>query len=71
MSTIDYEQVTRSLRKHRGNLTRAKNKGDQQKIIDVCDAAFADFERYGYPDQWSEFQRARDDAQFQLARDRW
>lgn len=70
MSTIDYEQVTRSLRRHRGNLTRAKNKGDQQKIIDVCDAAFADFERYGFPDQWSEFQRAREDAWWAIQRER-
>lgn len=71
MSAIDYEQVTRALRRHRGNLTRAKNKGDQQKIIDVCDAAFADFERYGYPDQWSEFQVARQDARYALQREGW
>jgi hypothetical protein len=55
-------------RRHRAALTRAKNSGDQQKIIDACDKAFADFERYGWPDSWSEWQRAKDDAQFALRR---
>jgi len=61
----DWDAVTKELRKQRGNLTRAKKKGPQA-VIDCCNAAFRCFEIVGYPDQWSEFQRAKDDAEVEI-----
>lgn len=61
----DKDAVTKELRKQRGKLTRAKKKGPQA-VIDCCNAAMARFEIVGYPDQWSEFQRAQDDAKVEM-----
>jgi hypothetical protein len=65
-SRIDYAAVTRVSRKHKSALTRAKNSGDPQKVIDACDKAFEDFDRYGYPDSWHTWNIAREDARFKL-----
>lgn len=66
----DYRALNAIVRKHKSALTRAKNSGDQQKVIDACDAAFACFDEPGmiWPDNWSLWQRAKDDAQFKLRR---
>ena len=37
---------------------------DNDKIIAECDRAFKVFEDMGYPDDWSRWQRAKDDAEF-------
>ena len=60
----DYKRLNAMVRKHRSALTRAKNSKDPDKIIAACDAAFADFEKPEniYPDDWSLWQRAKDDA---------
>lgn len=48
----------------KSNLTRAVNSGDYDRIIKTCNDALAEFERDGYPDDWSRWERARDDAEF-------
>ena len=60
--------LNRIVRKHKAALTRAQNSAAPQEIIAACNAAFADFDRYGYPDQWAKWERARDDAMLALAR---
>lgn len=47
--------------------------GDSDKIIQECDAAMGEFEStLGYPDDWSAWERAKDDATFAKQRStRW
>jgi hypothetical protein len=59
----DFDQLNKELPKLRSALTRAKNSKDNDKVIAACKHAFARFEIIGYPDQWSNWQRARDDAE--------
>lgn len=47
-------------------LTKAKNSGDHRKVIVEVVKAFAFFDEVGYPDNWSLWQRAKDDAEFKL-----
>lgn len=61
------DELNRVMRKHRSALTRARKTGDPEKIVAACDAAFEDFNQYGWPDCWSLWERAKDDAAF-LAR---
>lgn len=52
----------------KARLTRAKNSGDPQRIIDVVDAQFREWDDgdYAYPDCWHNWQRARMDAEMAL-----
>ena len=68
---IDYAAVTKAWRRNKSALTKAQNKGDHRKVLEVCDRAFADMDEYGYPDNWALFQRARDDAQWAIRREEW
>lgn len=45
-------------------LTRIVNQGDQKAIIDHVDSVFEAWDDGGYawPDDWTRWQRARDDA---------
>lgn len=52
-------------------LTRALNKRDWRKVIEVADAFncyYSDPAHPPFPDDWSRWQRAKDDAQYQLKR---
>jgi hypothetical protein len=71
MTTFDYALVTKLYRKHKANLTRAKNRKDWAKVIEVCDAALADFERHGYPDDWHRFKSGKYDAEYEQRRASW
>lgn len=62
------EAMNKELPKLRAALTRAKNSKNNDKIIETCNKAFARFEVIGYPDQWHEWQRAKDDAIFNKRR---
>jgi len=66
----EYTLTQAELTKLRAALTRAKNSKDPQKVIRTCNAALARFEQVGYPDCWSNWQRAKDDAEFELQRSR-
>jgi hypothetical protein len=50
--------------KYRAALTRAKNSGDRAKLLAVCKAAVKEWNKPGnyWPDDWSNWQRALDDA---------
>lgn len=50
----------------KSRLTRAINSKDHKRIVDECDRAFAIFDDKGYPDDWSRWQRAKEDASFQV-----
>ena len=48
-------------RQHR-RLKAAQKTGNAQTVRTVAVEGLASFERHGYPDQWSDWQRAADDA---------
>lgn len=62
----EYTLTQAELTKLRATLTRAKNSKDPNKVIRVCEAALARFEDVGYPDCWSNWERAKMDAELQL-----
>lgn len=49
--------------KLKSKLTRAVNSKDNDKIIQVCSEANAIFCAKGFPDCWSNWERAKDDAE--------
>lgn len=61
----DYRLSPKDLRALKSALTKAKKQGPKQ-VITVCNRAMAKFEADGFPDCWSDFQRARDDAERSL-----
>lgn len=65
----DYVALNAMVRKHKSALTRAKKKGPEA-VIAACDAAFSDFDDTMYPDSWHDWKRAKEDAQYELARKR-
>jgi hypothetical protein len=68
--TVDYlgaDRVAcqRRFSKFKAQLTRAVNSGDPDKIIAACNAFddyYSDPQHEPYPDDWSRWQRARDDV---------
>jgi hypothetical protein len=54
--------MSEMVKKHKAALTRAQKTGDPNTIVAVCDAAFADFDIHGWPDGWSHWERAKNDA---------
>lgn len=60
---IDYARMNDIRRTQRASLTRAVNSGDADKIARVCKAAVAEWNEIGaWPDDWSKWQRALNDA---------
>jgi hypothetical protein len=60
---IDYDRMRRNRRKQKAALTRAVNSRDPEKIARACKAAVAEWNACGaWPDDWSNWQRALDDA---------
>lgn len=62
----DYDAMNKELPKLRAALTRAKNSGDPLKVIAAVKHANARFDVIGWPDQWSMWERAKDDAELQI-----
>lgn len=62
----DYDAMNKELPKLRAALTRAKKSGDPQKVIAAVKHATARFDVIGWPDQWSNWERAKEDAELQL-----
>lgn len=58
----DYQAMKRELPKLRSQLTRAKNAGDPVKILTAVETAVEAFDRFGWPDQWSDWGIALTDA---------
>lgn len=64
---IDYAAASKLFRKQKAALTRAINSGDPDKVVAACQKAVrewnADHPCAGaWPDHWSNWQRALDDA---------
>ena len=58
----DYEAMKREYPKLKAALTRAKNTKDNDKVLEAVRKAFDRFDVIGYPDAYSMWQRAADDA---------
>jgi len=65
----DYTLTQKELTGLRSKLTRAINSKDNNRIIRTANEAMAIFEEKGYPDCWSNWQRAKDDAEFAKQRE--
>lgn len=67
---MDYDAANAACKRFKAALTRARNKRDPNAIIKVAD----DFEKFfadkGWPlpDNWSLWDRAKEDALFELRR---
>ncbi len=61
-------ELTRVMRAQKGALTRAKKQGPYEVILAVRDA-YGAFTGVGWPDCWSLWQRAFDDALWDLRRE--
>ena len=60
----DYDAINKIHRRLRSELTRAVNSKDPEKVIAAARAAVAEWEtwHWGWPDDWSRWQRALNDA---------
>ena len=54
----------RNYRAQKAALTRALNSREPTRVVRTAGAGLTSFEKYGYPDDWSRWQRALDDAMF-------
>ena len=62
---IDYDRMNRVGRSQKAALTRAVNTGDPEKVAAACKKAVAEWDEIGaWPDDWSRWQRALDDATY-------
>jgi hypothetical protein len=60
---VDWNQMNKIRPAQKAALTRAIKTGDPEKIAAVCKAAVAAWNEIGaWPDDWSRWQRALDDA---------
>jgi hypothetical protein len=61
---LGYKEAQRKYSIEKGRLTRALNSGDPHKVIATVNRAFEVFNTFehGWPDNWSRWERARDDA---------
>jgi len=50
-----------TLTKLRVKLTRAINSGESKKVLSAVEEAYAIFDKEGYPDDWSRWERANED----------
>ena len=72
LTQAEYSNLKRRLTTLRNKLEKATNAEDKRavatKIVGECNHADAVFERKGYPDQWSAWTRAKDDARTLIQR---
>lgn len=61
---IDYQAANRAFARHKAALTRAKNSGDPQKVIDTVVATVREWNAadYPWPDSWAMWNIALQDA---------
>lgn len=68
--SIDRDAFNKNVTRQRAALTRAKKRGPEAVIQADIDAARS-FNEHGWPDDWSAWQRAADDARWELRRVAW
>lgn len=59
----DYRAWNAELRKHKAAITRAKNKQDWPKVIELCEDAKRYFDTIEWPDNWHWYNITYQDAQ--------
>lgn len=61
---VDYAALNKMVKRQRAALTRAENSGDPDKVVIACRNAVREWRKPGamWPDDWSRWQRALDDA---------
>lgn len=63
---IDYKAANKKFRTQKAALTRAINSGNRDKIVEACAKAVREWSEPpfngAWPDDWSHWQRALDDA---------
>jgi len=64
----DYQLTKGEYRGAKSRLTRAQKTNNPETILKVAKKCLALFEEKGYPDDWSNWQRAADDASFAMQR---
>lgn len=64
LQPIDYVAVNREFRRQKGRLTRAINSGNPDNVVLACADAVREWDQPGraWPDDWTRWQRALDDA---------
>jgi hypothetical protein len=67
---MSYTLTQAEFRTLKSRLTRARNSGDPEKVLNECAHAFAIFDEKGYPDDWHRWERASNDAQLEIYRAR-
>jgi len=70
MDNYDREWWTKNISSFRAKVTRGNKalKTDPQKALKTANDLFATMERYGYPDEWHNVQRLKDDATMAVRR---
>jgi hypothetical protein len=65
--------MQKKVRQFKGRLTRLKNKGDAQGILDLWEEFSEWCDDNGWPDNWSLWERAAQDASFilQMSNNEW
>ncbi len=64
---IDYEAMARLYPKQKAALTRAIKSRDSSRIIATCQKTVREWNQIGaWPDEWSRWQRALNDARINL-----
>lgn len=67
---MEYSLSPAEYKKLKSKLTRAVNSKNNDNIIKTCNEALDIFEAKGYPDSWSNWERAKDDAESAKRRER-
>lgn len=63
---MDYTLTPKELTQLKAKLTKAIKGKNPEEILATVNAALAIFEEKGYPDCWSDWERAKGDAIFSL-----
>lgn len=60
----DYTALNKMVKRQRAALTRAKNSGDPEKVVQACTNAVREWNQPGamWPDDWAHWQRTLDDV---------
>lgn len=58
---MKYTLKKSTLTKLRAKLTRAINSGEAKKVLSTVEEAYGIFDKEGYPDDWSRWERAKED----------
>jgi hypothetical protein len=58
---MKYTLKKTTLTKLRAKLTRVIKSGDAKKVLSAVEEAYEIFDKQGYPDDWSRWERAKED----------